>query len=428
MFNKKTVRDIDIKGKRVLLRTDFNVPINNAKISDYYRLRQSLPTIQYLLDNGASVIVCSHLGRPGGVPNVELSLFPVAKWLDSALPNNKVSFVNESVGEKVSSFVAKLEPGQVLLLENLRFHPEEEANDESFAKSLASLADYFVQDGFAVSYRSHASTDAITKFIPSVAGLLLEKEVLAIEKVTHDAKRPLMAVVGGTKVSDKIGVLRAMIDTADFVAVGGAMSNAFLMAQGIDVAKSLVDYDDLPLAKEILEKAKKRSKLGSFVFYVPNDGVVASKIDRATKTRIVDWSAHVVSSIENYPKRPPSEASRMGADEMILDIGPFSASFIAGSMQMAGTVVWNGTMGVTETPALQGAVGPFSNGSEILVQAMLGEFGHKPFSIVGGGETVEFIQKQKLINAFDHVSTGGGAFMSLLAGQKLPGIECLQQG
>lgn len=426
MFTKKTVRDIDVRGKRVLLRADYNVPIVDAKITDDYRIQQSLPTLRYLLQQGAAIIICSHLGRPDGRLSAEFSLFPVAKRLEKLLPDTKVSFVNDCIGDRVQKAAQDLQPGEVLLLENLRFHPEEEANDEQFAKELASVADVFVQDGFGVVHRAHASTEAVTHYLPSVAGLLLEREVSTITDVMEAPKRPLMAIVGGAKISDKIDILHKFIDIADFVAIGGAMANTFLEAEGVDVAKSLVDNDELPLAREILEKARQKAQKGTFIFYLPNDGVVANVIDKAAKTRIVDWSAHVVSSIESYPKRPPHEASHVQPDEMILDIGPFSASFIAGGIQLANTVVWNGTMGVTETPAVQGAVGPFSHGSEVVVQAMLGEFGHKPFTLVGGGDTVAYIQQQKLQDAFGHVSTGGGASLELMAGRTLPGVAALQ--
>jgi phosphoglycerate kinase len=426
MFTKKTVRDIDLKGKKVLLRADYNVPVKDAKISDDFRVQQSLPTIRYLLQQGASVIICSHLGRPDGRLSAEFSLFPVAKRLDDLLPETTVTFVSECIGEKAEAAANRLQPGEVLLLENLRFHPEEEANDENFAKALASLADVFVQDGFGVVHRAHASTDALARLLPSVAGLLLEREVNTITNVMEAPKRPLMAIVGGAKISDKIEILHRFVEIADYVAIGGAMANTFLAAEGIDVAISLVDHDEIPLARDILEKAHAKAKQGSFVFYLPQDGVVANKIDRTVKTRIVDWSAHIVSSIENYPKQPPIEASQVQPDEMILDIGPFSASFIAGGVQFASTVVWNGTMGVTETPALRGPVGPFAHGSEVIVRALLGEYGHKPFTLVGGGDTVAYIQSQKLVDAFGHVSTGGGASLELMAGRLLPGVEALE--
>lgn len=426
MFTKKTIRDIDLKDQTVLLRADYNVPLDkDGKIVDDYRIQQSLPTIQYILGKGAKLVICSHLGRPNGKPDASASLWPVAKRLDKILENT-VTFVEDCVGKKAEAAVAKLQPGEVLVLENVRFHPEEEANDDEFAKQLASLADVFVQDGFGVVHRAHASTEAVARYMPSVAGLLLEKEVETITKVMEAPERPLVAIIGGAKISDKIEVIERFIDIADFVAVGGAMANTFLLAEGYDMAKSLVEPDDVPLAKSILEKARNKTKERHFIFYLPHDGVAAKTIDSKAKTRIVDWGAHVISSIENYPKRPPSEASRMHADERLLDIGPFSASFIAGGIQMARTVIWNGAMGVTETPALQGPVGPFSHGTEVVVQAMLGEFGHKPFTVVGGGDTVSYIEQQGLVPAFNHVSTGGGASLDLMSGRALPGVVVLQ--
>lgn len=426
MFAKKTVRDIDLDGKTILMRADYNVPVEKGVIADDYRIEQSLPTIQYLLEKNVKLIICSHLGRPEGRPNPDESLFPVAKRLGELLGADKVSFVPDCVGPEVTKAAKALEPGHILLLENLRFHPEEEADDAGFAKKLAGLAEVFVQDGFAVVHRAHASTDAITKYLPSVAGLLLEREVTTITQVMEKPKRPLMAVVGGAKISDKIDVIHRFIELADIVAVGGAMANTFLAASGIDVAKSLIEQDDLSIAKDIIVKAKERAKKERFVFALPYDGVVADKIDKLAPTRIVDWSAHVIASIENYPKRPPHEASQIKADELILDIGPFTGSFYAGAMQLANTVVWNGSMGVAEQAGLQGPVGPYAHGTELMVEAMLGQFGHRPFSLVGGGDTVAFVEQRGLVKAFDHVSTGGGASLELMAGRKLPGVEALQ--
>ncbi len=426
MFTKKTIRDIQLRDQTVLLRADYNVPIDeDGNIIDDYRIQNSIPTLQYILDQGAKLIICSHLGRPNGRPNPKFSLWPIAKRLDKTLENT-VSFVEDCVGEKVETAVKKLKPGEILLLENLRFYPEEEDNNDEFAAKLAKLADIFVQDGFGVVHRAHASTEAVTRHLPSVAGLLLEREVDTITQVMEAPERPLMAIIGGAKISDKIEVLQRFIEIADFVAVGGAMANTFLLAEGYDMAKSLVEPDDVPLAKIILERAKTKAKQRHFIFYLPHDGVAATEINAKTKTRIVDWGAHVISSIENYPKRPPNDASRMKPNERLLDIGPFSASFIAGGIQMARTVIWNGTMGVTETPALQGAVGPFSHGTEVIVEAMLGEFGYKPFTVVGGGDTVSYIEQQKLVPAFNHVSTGGGASLDLMSGRALPGVVVLE--
>lgn len=426
LFTKKTIKDIDLNGKTVLLRADYNVPLDRDKITDDYRIQQSIPTIQYLLDKGVKLIICSHLGRPDGKPNPDFSLFPVAKRLRELLGNDIVNFVPDCIGSEVEKAVSVLQPGHILLLENLRFHIEEEQNDDHFAGLLASLADVFVQDGFGVVHRAHASTVAITKFLPSVAGLLLEKEVDNITNVMENPKRPLMAVVGGAKISDKIDVINKFIDIADIVAVGGAMANTFLRAEGIQVAKSTIEPESVPVAKDIIEKARAKAKNQHFVFYLPQDGVVANKVDKTAPTRIVDWSAHVIADIENYPKRPPHEASQIQENEMILDIGPFSGSFMAGSMQLANTVVWNGTLGVTETAGLQGPVGPYAHGTQLVIEAILGQFGHRPFSLVGGGDTAAYIAQCGLMAAFDHVSTGGGASLELMAGRKLPGVEALQ--
>jgi 3-phosphoglycerate kinase len=425
-FYKKTIRDIDLDGKRVLLRADYNVPLDDhGNITDDYRLQQSVPTVRFLLGHGASVIICSHLGRPDGKSNPKYSLLPVAKRLKELLGVD-VEFVPECVGERAQKAAENLQPGRVLLLENLRFHAEEEANDINFGERLAGLANVFVQDGFGVVHRAHASTEAVTHFLPSVAGLLLEREVDTITGVMEHPAKPLVAVIGGAKIADKIEVIKRFINIADVVAIGGAMANTFLHATGLKIGKSMTSEQDVPLAKEILELARHRSRNGKFVFYLPQDGVVATKIDKTAKTRIVDWSAHVVADIENYPKRPPHEDSQVKADEMILDIGPFSAAFIAGALQLAGTVVWNGALGVTETPGLQGPVGPFAHGTELLTEAMTGQFGNRPFSLVGGGDTVGYIESRGLLQAFNHVSTGGGASLELMSGRKLPGVEALQ--
>ncbi len=425
-FYKKTVHDIDLQGKKVLLRADYNVPLNDkGEITDDYRLQQSVPTVKFLLEHGAAVIICSHLGRPDGQPNPKYSLFPVAKRLTQLLGQG-VEFAQDCVGEAAEKPASKLPQGQVLLLENLRFHAEEEADDDGFAQQLAKLADVFVQDGFGVVHRAHASTDAVTRHLPSVAGLLLEKEVDTITNVMENPARPLVAVIGGAKIADKIEILQRFIDIADVVAVGGAMANTFLQATGVPIAKSMTAADDLPLAKQIIEKAKARSKQGRFVFYLPQDGVVATKVDEKARTRIVDWSTHVVADIENYPKRPAPETGRIEDDEMILDIGPFSGAFIAGTVQLAGTVVWNGALGVTETESLQGPVGPFAHGTELLTEAMTGQFGNRPFSLVGGGDTVGYIESRNMLGSFNHVSTGGGASLELMSGRKLPGVESLQ--
>lgn len=428
MFTKKTIREIELSGKTVLLRADYNVPVSGGKITDDYRIEQSLPTIKYLLEQKVKLVICSHLGRPSGPGDASASLKPVAQRLSDLLQKDVV-FVPDCVGETAQKAVQALKPGQIALLENVRYHKEEEKNDPTFAKQLASLADVFVQDGFGVVHRAHASTEGVTHFLPSVAGLLLEKEVDTITRVMNKPERPLAAIIGGAKISDKIDILERFIQIADFVAVGGAMANTFLKAQGIDVAASLYDRDELGVAKTILAKAKAEAGRRKFMLYIPQDGVVADRVDRKAPTRIVDWSAHVIAEIENYPKRPPSKASHMLDHEMILDIGPFTGAFIAGALQHAETVVWNGAMGVTEVTGLQGPIGPFAHGTDLVIEAMLGQFAgspkNRPFSLVGGGDTVGYIEQRRLTKAFDHVSTGGGASLELMAGRKLPGVEAL---
>lgn len=425
MFTKKTIRDVQLKGKRVLLRADYNVPVgDDVKITDDYRITQSIPTIEYLQKQGAIIIIISHLGRPKSPTDQSCSLRPVAKRLSSLL-DKPVAFASDCIGDGVKKKVAELKPGDVILLENLRYHIQEEENNTAFASELASMADVFVQDGFGVVHRAHASTSTITKFIPSVAGLLLEREVDTITNAMSDPKRPVMAVIGGAKIADKISVLNRFIDIADFLVVGGAMANTFLRAKGVDIGKSLSDADDVPLARDIMDRAARESKKRAFVFHLPSDAVVAKKLDTKTTTRIVDWGNQTIADIEAYPKIPGRVAGIVEHDELILDIGPTTGAFIAGGMQLCNTVIWNGALGVTETPAVHGPVGPFSHGTEILVDAMLGQFGHRPFSVVGGGDTVGYVENRKLTESFDHVSTGGGAGLELMSGKKLPGVEAL---
>lgn len=424
-FTKKTIKDINVTGKTVLVRVDYNVPLDSkGMITDDYRIKKSLPTIEYLRGKGARIVLCSHLGRPDGKPAAKYSLKPCAKRLGELL-GTSVEFVPDCIGDEVVEHVQALKPKQILLLENLRFYAGEEANDAAFGAQLAALADVFVQDGFGVAHRAHASTVAVTKHVPSVAGLLVAKEVETITKVMENPARPLMAVIGGSKISDKIDILNRFVDIADFVAVGGAMANTFLLASGIEVGKSMAEPDEVPLAKQIIARAQKKSARQQFIFYVPQDGVVATSTDKTAPTRIVDWEAHVIADIEHYPKRPPRRTGMVLKDEMILDVGPFSSAFIAGGMQLVQTVVWNGAMGVTETDGVRGPVGPFAHGTEMIVDAMLGEFGHKPYSMLGGGDTVGYIEERRLTDLFDHVSTGGGASMELMSGKKLPGIEAL---
>jgi len=425
MFSKKTIKDINLDDKRILLSVDYNVPGDSSgAVTSDLRIKASLPTIKYLLDHKCAVTIISHRGRPEGKPNPEFSLEAVAPIL-SKLLHKPVRFIDECIGEEAQTAKQQLRSGEVLLLENTRFYAGEENDDQDFAKQLAENEDFFVQEAFGNAHRKHASMDAVTHFLPSVAGFLFEHEVDTITSVMTKPDRPLMAIIGGAKIADKIEILNKFIEIADFIAIGGAMANIFLMAEGIDIAKSMVELDDLPLAKQILAKAKRRAEKGSFIFYLPQDCVVASKIDKTVPTRIVDWSTNVVADIESYPARPSHASQQLKDNEMILDIGPFSGAFIAGAMQLTATVVWNGTMGVTETPSLQGPIGPFAHGSELIIEAMLGQFGHKPFSVVGGGDTAGYLEERKLSEAFNHVSTGGGASLELMAGRSLPGLSAL---
>jgi 3-phosphoglycerate kinase len=335
MFTKKTIRDIDLQDKRVLMRADYNVPLNDdGTIGDDYRVQQSVATIKALLEKNVRLVVCSHLGRPEGKRDMRFSLKPIAKRLSELLETD-VQFVDDCVGEKTEKAAADLKPGQVLLLENLRFHPEEEANSEEFAAQLAKLGDIFVQDGFGVVHRAHASTEAVTHHLPSVAGLLLEKEVDLTTRIMDTPERPLMAIIGGAKISDKIDVLNRFIEIADFIAIGGAMANTFLAAEGVDIAKSKYEPNDVPIARYILVQAREKAKKERFVFYIPQDGVVANLVNKTAKTRIVDWGAHVMAEVESYPKQPPESSRVIADDEMVLDIGPFSGAFVAGRLRTA---------------------------------------------------------------------------------------------
>jgi len=424
-FSKKTIKDYDVEGRRVLLRTDYNVPLDsNGHVSDDYRIRKSVPTIEYLLKKNCKIVICTHLGRPTGANNKSLSLKPIAERLAKLL-NKPVEFSSESTGPEAETLRQALKSGQILMLENLRFHPQEEANGKVFAKLLAYNAEVFVQDGFGVVHRAHASTVGITKFLPSIAGLLLFDEVNAITEAMINPKRPLVAIIGGAKISDKIDILKRFIKIADILVIGGAMGNTFNLAKGIDVGSSLVDKNELSLANEIIDLAAAKMKTQKFSFYIPQDGVVSDDLEKPSYTRIVDWDSHIVADVEAYPKQPKTHSYTIEKDEKILDIGPFSSAFIAGAIQLANTVLWNGPLGVTETKAIIGPIGPFAHGTELIIEALLGSYGTKPYSIIGGGDTVGYVEGLKLEDSFGHVSTGGGACLDLLSGKKLPGVEAL---
>lgn len=427
MFNKKTIYDFDIDGKKILLRADYNVPLtSDGDIDSNFRIAQSIPTIQVLLERGCRVVICSHLGRPDGPEDTKFSLKPVAKELEKLL-EHKVTFVNECIGDDVKQATDAMQPGDIVLLENLRFHAEEEKNDEQFAQALVSStgAEVFVQDGFGVVHRAHASTDAVARLIPAVSGLLLAKEVDTITNAIQNPTRPLMAVIGGAKIQDKIDIIYKFLDIADVVIIGGAMANTFLKAQGVEVGASLYDEGELDTAHGIIDKVREICAHRKLIFYLPQDGVVATDIDKAAHTRIVDWDAHVFATIEAYPKRPSSTSAKVKKNEKILDIGPYSAAFISGAMQLCGTVVWNGTMGVSEIPALSGSIGPFAHGTEAVIDSMVGKYGNRPFTLLGGGDTSAYIEMRKMNDMFSHVSTGGGASLELMSGKDLPGVAVL---
>lgn len=427
-FTKKTIKDIDIRGKRLLIRVDYSVDIDaQGEIVDDSKIRATLPTINYALENGAAVILCSHLGRPQGVAKPELSLFPVAKHLQKLLGRD-VEFVPECTGSRAEKAAGKCQPGQIVLLENLRFDAREEANDEGFAAELAKLADVFVQDGFAVTYRRHASVEAIAHHMPSVAGLLLECEVIALGDVFEDTtRRPFVVIIGGSSVAEKARLIERAIAGADVVVLGGPLATVFLHQMGIQTGKSPLADADMPLAKQLLDRAREERCSRSFTFVVPQDAVVAKRDNSTATTRIVDWSAHVIADIEAYPKRPLHQASQVADDEQVLDIGPFTGAFIAGIVQFAGTVVWSGTLGDVLVEGKRNPVGPFAHGSELVVEALTGQFGRRPErTIVAADDTVQFIASRGIASSFDHVSTGGGASLEILSGHTLPGIAVLE--
>lgn len=386
---KKTVRDISVKGKRVLVRVDFNVPLESGEVVDDTRIRAVLPTIRYLLDRGAAVILMSHLGRPKGLVQEDLRLDPVGRRL-SELLGQEVVKVDDCVGPEVGRATKSLQPGQVLLLENLRFHPEEEENDQGFARQLASLADVYVNDAFGTAHRAHASTTGVTEYLPSVAGLLMERELQMLGDALANPTRPFVAVLGGAKVSDKIGVIRNLLSKVDLLLVGGGMANTFLKAQGHQVGESLVEDDSLALAKDILAQAG-----GKLV--LPVDVVVADAFAEDANTQTV--------GVEQVPP-----------GWRILDIGPRTVGLFEDRLRSAGTVVWNGPMGVFEFPR-------FAAGTIALASSLASA---PATTIVGGGDSIAALQQAGLAEKMTHVSTGGGASLEFLEGKVLPGVEALE--
>jgi phosphoglycerate kinase len=392
ILGKLTIEDLQIKGKRVFIRADFNVPLDdNMVITDDRRIRSTLPTINYAIDEGAKVILASHLGRPKGRVEPRFSLAPVAKRLQRLL-NKEVIFAPDCIGPQAESLVSKMRNGDVLLLENLRFHAGEEKNDESFAKALSRLADFYVNDAFGAAHRAHASTAGITKFLPAAAGFLLKKEIEYLKGVIDNPVRPFVAVLGGAKVSGKIGVLENLADKVDKVLIGGGMAYTFIKAMEYEIGDSLAEDDMLILAKSIMDKLKKNN----VKFYLPVDSVIAQSLEPAAETKIV--------TTQEIPK-----------GWRALDIGPASVKLFSEALQNAKTIIWNGPMGVFEIDA-------FSRGTYAIARSVADAYA---LTIVGGGDTDYAVHKAGVSDAITFISTGGGASLQLLEGKDLPGISAL---
>lgn len=393
MMDRLTVKDIDVKNKKVLVRVDFNVPLDDERnITDDTRIRAALPTIEYLLENGAAVILMSHLGRPKGVDDA-LRLDPVAVRLQELL-NRPVTKVDDCVGPEVEAAAAKLQPGDVLLLDNLRFHPEETANDPAFAKQLASLADVYVNDAFGAAHRAHASTAGVAEYLPAVAGFLLAKEIEVLGAALENPERPFVAVLGGAKVSDKIGVIRNLLTKVDSLLIGGGMAYTFLKALGHEIGRSLLDEERIPLAKELMNEAKERG----VKLVLPVDIVVADDFSNDANTQIV-------------------AADSIPSDWEGLDIGPKTRELYAEIIGGARTVIWNGPVGAFEMPA-------FSAGTRAIAEAMAKS---SATTIIGGGDSAAAVEQFGLADAMTHISTGGGASLEFLEGKELPGVVALNK-
>lgn len=391
-LNKKTVEDIDVAGKKVLVRCDFNVPFDEAgNISDPKRINEALKTIRYLVDHKAKVILCSHLGRPKGEFNTKYSLAPVAAYLSKAL-GQEVKMAKDVVGESAKSIAATLRDGEVELLENVRFHKEEEKNDPAFAKELASLAEIYVNDAFGTAHRAHASTAGVADYLPAVCGFLIQKEITVMGNALQDPKRPFVAILGGAKVSDKIGVITNLLDKVDTLIIGGGMAYTFMKALGYSIGSSICENDKVDLAKDIMAKAKEKN----VSFLVPVDNVIG----REYKSDTIYMRIYSDSIPDGW---------------MGLDIGEKTQELFSKTIAGAGTVVWNGPMGVSEWEH-------FANGTIAVAQAVA-ESG--AISIIGGGDSAAAIEKLGFADKMTHISTGGGASLEFLEGRILPGIACL---
>ena len=391
-LNKKTVEDIDVAGKRVLVRCDFNVPFDaEGNIADPKRIDEALKTIKYLVSHNARVILCSHLGRPKGEFNMKYSLAPVAKYLSQAL-GQEVKMASDVVGESAKSIAASLKDGEVELIENVRFHKEEEKNDPAFAKELASLAEIYVNDAFGTAHRAHASTAGVADYLPAVCGYLIQKEITIMGGALTEPKRPFVAILGGAKVSDKIGVINNLLEKVDTLIIGGGMAYTFMNALGYSIGTSICEADKVELAKDMMAKAKEKG----VKFLIPVDNVVGMEYKPDTEHKVVD-------------------SDKIPDGWMGLDIGPKTAELFSDAVKGAGTVVWNGPMGVSEWEN-------FAAGT-IAVAKAVAESG--AISIIGGGDSAAAVEKLGFADKMTHISTGGGASLEFLEGKVLPGIACL---
>lgn len=388
---KLTLKNLELEHKRVLVRVDFNVPLQDGRVTDNTRIRAALPTIRYLLEHQARVILISHLGRPKGKVKEELRLDAVARELERLL-KQPLKKINDCIGPEAEDAVKALKPGEVLLLENLRFYPEEEKNDPQFAKKLASLADVYVNDAFGAAHRAHASTEGVAHYLPAAAGFLMQKELEVMGKALADSEKPFVAIIGGAKVSDKISVIRNLLDKVDTLIIGGGMANTFLEAQGYVMGNSLVEKEQVPLAQELISMAARTG----VAMLLPRDLVVAQEFKAD--------AAHQVVTVNAVPD-----------SWMAVDIGPETARAYANALAGARTVVWNGPMGVFEME-------PFARGTEIVARAVAAVEG---MSIVGGGDSVAAVEKMGVAEKIGHISTGGGASLEFLEGKALPGVVAL---
>ncbi|WP_079506867.1 phosphoglycerate kinase [Mesobacillus jeotgali] len=391
-MNKKTVKDVDVKGKRVFCRVDFNVPMKDGQVTDETRIRAALPTIQYLVEQGAKVLLASHLGRPKGQAVEELRLTPVAKRL-SELLGKDVRKADEAYGDSVKSEIDSMNDGDVLLLENVRFYPGEEKNDPELAKAFADLADVYVNDAFGAAHRAHASTEGIAKYIPAVSGFLMEKELEVLGKALSNPERPFTAIIGGAKVKDKIGVIDNLLEKVDNLIIGGGLAYTFVKAQGHEIGKSLLEEDKIELAKSFIEKAKAKG----VNFYMPVDAIVADDFSADANTKVV--------AIEEIP-----------ADWEALDIGPKTAETYRDVIQKSKLVIWNGPMGVFE-------IDKFAEGTKAVAQALADA--SDTYSVIGGGDSAAAVEKFGLAEKMSHISTGGGASLEFMEGKQLPGVVAL---